>query len=106
MTRNLCIASFVLGLLAVGWVGVGYLGGHALGDLVAAQTRATAETLARRGRPVRTMSVERQDERAMGALFMHFMLETILAARLMERYPACLGQLSDDHRCGACSAAG
>lgn len=29
-----------------------------------------------------------------------------LAARLMERYPACLGQLSDDHRCGACSAAG
>ena len=33
------------------------------------------------------MSVERQDERAMGALFMHFMLETILAARLMEVDP-------------------
>ena len=64
-------------------LGVGYLGGHALGDLVAAQTRATAETLARRGRPVRTMTVERLDERALGGLFMHFMLETILAARLM-----------------------
>lgn len=68
-------------------LGVGYLGDHALGDLVAAQTRATAETLARRGRPVRTMSLETLDERAMGALFMHFMLETILAARLMDVDP-------------------
>lgn len=64
-------------------IGAAYLGGKALGDLVAAQTRATAETLARRGRPVRTMSVKTWDERAIGALFMHFMLETILAARLM-----------------------
>jgi glucose-6-phosphate isomerase len=64
-------------------IGAGYLGGHALGDLVAAQTRATAETLARRGRPVRTMTVETFDERTIGALFMHFMLETILAAKLM-----------------------
>ena len=64
-------------------LGVGYLGGHAIGDLTAAQTRATAETLARRGRPVRVMSVETLDERALGGLFMHFMLETILAARLM-----------------------
>ncbi len=64
-------------------LGVGYLGGHALGELVTAQTRATAETLARNGRPVRTMSVARFDEYSIGALFMHFMLETILAARLM-----------------------
>jgi len=64
-------------------IGAGYLGGHALGDLVAAQTRATAETLARRGRPVRTMTVDSLDEHALGALFMHFMLETILAAKLM-----------------------
>jgi glucose-6-phosphate isomerase len=64
-------------------IGAGYLGGHALGDLVDAQTRATAETLARRGRPVRTMAVETFDEHALGALFMHFMLETILAAKLM-----------------------
>ena len=48
-----------------------------------AQTRATAETLARRGRPVRTMTVESFDEHALGGLFMHFMLETILAAKLM-----------------------
>ncbi len=64
-------------------IGAAYLGDKALGDLVAAQTRATAETLARRGRPVRTMAVETWDERALGGLFMHFMIETILAARLM-----------------------
>lgn len=64
-------------------IGAAYLGEKALGDLVAAQTRATAETLARRGRPVRTMKVAALDEFALGGLFMHFMLETILAARLM-----------------------
>lgn len=64
-------------------LGVGYLGGHAIGDLVGAQVRATAETLARRGRPVRTMTVDTLDERALGGLFMHFMLETILAGKLM-----------------------
>jgi glucose-6-phosphate isomerase len=49
-----------------------------IGDLVAAQGRATSDTLARNGRPARRMHVERLDERAMGELLMHFMLETIL----------------------------
>jgi glucose-6-phosphate isomerase len=49
-----------------------------IGDLVAAQGRATADTLARNGRPTRRIHVERLDARAMGELLMHFMLETIL----------------------------
>jgi glucose-6-phosphate isomerase len=57
--------------------------GRTIGDLVAAQGRATAETLAKNGRPVRTMHVEKLDEAALGALLMHFMLETIIAARLL-----------------------
>ncbi len=57
--------------------------GHTVGDLVASQQRATAETLARNGRPVRVLDVERIDERHLGALMMHFMLETILAAHLL-----------------------
>jgi glucose-6-phosphate isomerase len=57
--------------------------GKTIGDLVAAQGRATAETLARNGCPVRTMHVETLDETSLGALLMHFMLETILAARLI-----------------------
>jgi glucose-6-phosphate isomerase len=57
-------------------------GGKTIGDLVAAQGRATAETLAKNGCPVRTIHVETLDERSLGALLMHFMLETILAAHL------------------------
>ena len=57
--------------------------GRRIGDLVAAQGRATADTLAKNGCPVRTMHIERLDERSLGALLMHFMLETIIAARLL-----------------------
>ncbi|GGK40192.1 glucose-6-phosphate isomerase [Salinarimonas ramus] len=53
--------------------------GKTIGDLVAAQGRATADTLAKNKRPVRTIHVDTLDERAMGHLLMHFMLETILA---------------------------
>jgi glucose-6-phosphate isomerase len=63
--------------------GVDYLGGRHMGDLVDAEARATAETLSRRGRPIRTMRLKQVDESAMGALFMHFMLETIVMGRLM-----------------------
>jgi glucose-6-phosphate isomerase len=62
---------------------LGYLAGRSLGDLLAAEARATYETLARNGRPTRLITLDRLDEEAMGALFMHFMLETILTARLI-----------------------
>jgi len=58
-------------------------GGKRVGDLVAAQGRATSDTLARNGRPVRTIHIEQLDEHSLGALLMHFMLETIIAARLL-----------------------
>lgn len=59
------------------------LGGKTIGDLVAVQGRATVETLAKNGRPVRTIHVPKLDEAALGELMMHFMLETIIAARLI-----------------------
>jgi glucose-6-phosphate isomerase len=58
-------------------------GGKRIGDLVAAQGRATAETLAKNGVPVRTMHLSRLDEEHIGELLMHFMLETIVAAHLL-----------------------
>ncbi|HWK01876.1 MAG TPA: glucose-6-phosphate isomerase [Xanthobacteraceae bacterium] len=58
-------------------------GGKKIGDLVAAQGRATADTLAKNGCPVRTFHVAKCDERALGGLMMHFMLETIVAAHLL-----------------------
>ena len=59
------------------------LGGRTIGDLVAAQGRATAETLAKNGCPVRTIHIEKLDEQSLGALMMHFMLETMIAAHLL-----------------------
>jgi glucose-6-phosphate isomerase len=57
--------------------------GKTIGDLVVAEGRATAETLAKNGCPVRTLHVARLDEAALGELMMHFMLETIIAAHLL-----------------------
>ena len=48
-----------------------------------AMARATAETLAANGHPVRVIRLQRLDEAVLGALFMHFMLETIIAADLL-----------------------
>src|SRR5215472_14267061 len=64
-------------------LGLDYLAGRATGDLVAAEARATAETLARNGRPVRQIMLRVVDERSMGGLMMHFMLETMIMGRLM-----------------------
>ena len=63
--------------------GLGYLAGRTAGDLVAAQAEALPQALARAGRPVRTFDLPTLDERSLGALMMHMMLETILAARLL-----------------------
>ena len=58
-------------------------GGKTVGDFVSSQARATADTLAKNQCPLRTISVKKLDEHALGALMMHFMLETILAAHLL-----------------------
>ena len=60
-----------------------YLAGHKLGDLMDAEQRATAQTLIANNRPTRIFRLDALDERVMGALFMHFMLETIIAAHLL-----------------------
>ncbi|MDP6874681.1 MAG: glucose-6-phosphate isomerase [Alphaproteobacteria bacterium] len=64
-------------------LGQDYLAGRSIGDLVGAMQSATADTLVKNGLPVRRLSAERLDERTLGALFMHFMLETLFAADLM-----------------------
>jgi len=62
---------------------LGYLAGRTMGDLMDAEQRATAETLVRRGRPLRLLRLARLDDHALGAMMMHFMLETIIAAHLL-----------------------
>ncbi len=63
--------------------GASYLGGKTIGDIVSAQALAVPEALAKVGRPVRTFDVASLNEEAIGALVMHFMLETILAGRVL-----------------------
>ncbi|MBE9555820.1 MAG: glucose-6-phosphate isomerase [Proteobacteria bacterium] len=60
-----------------------WLAGRSLGDLLEAHARGTADALAAKGRPVRTMRLDAVDEHSLGALMMHFMLETIIAAHMM-----------------------
>ncbi|HWG80665.1 MAG TPA: glucose-6-phosphate isomerase [Stellaceae bacterium] len=62
---------------------LGYLAGRSMGDLLDAEQRATQTSLIRNGRPTRRFELERLDERSLGALVMHFMLETIIAADLL-----------------------
>ncbi|MCZ6863904.1 MAG: glucose-6-phosphate isomerase [Alphaproteobacteria bacterium] len=59
-----------------------WLAGRSMGDLMEAEQRATAETLAKAGRPVRILGIGRLDEKALGALMMHYMLETVIAGHL------------------------
>lgn len=63
--------------------GQAFLAGKTIGDVVDAQAHAIAEALTQAGRPVRTFDLDTLDERSMGALLMHFMIETILAGRLL-----------------------
>jgi len=62
---------------------VGYLSGKKMGDLVDCQQRASAETLAKNGHPVRMIQLEKLDEEVMGALLMHFMIETTLTGYVL-----------------------
>lgn len=64
-----------------------YLAGKTIGDLVDAQQRATAETLIRNERPTRIMTIGEVSEESLGALLMHFMMETIIAGHMLGLNP-------------------
>ncbi len=59
-----------------------YLAGKTMGDLLQAEAEATAATFVQNGRPTRLFRIKTVDERVLGALMMHFMLETMFAAEL------------------------
>jgi glucose-6-phosphate isomerase len=59
-----------------------YLTGHTMGDLLQAEADATATATVQAKRPTRVIRVAEVDERTIGALMMHFILETIFAAHL------------------------
>lgn len=60
------------------------LAGRTAGDLVDAEQKAIGDVLVKSGRPTRTIEIPSLDEKTLGALIMHFMMETIFAADLYE----------------------
>lgn len=63
--------------------GLDYMAGRTIGDTVTCQSRATQKALRARGRITREFVIEDMNERALGALFVSFMLETVIMAHLM-----------------------
>lgn len=66
-----------------GFENLSYLAGRTMGDLLDAEQRATIATLVNRGCPTRVIAIKEADECTLGALMTHFMLETMLTARLI-----------------------
>ncbi|MFO1243440.1 MAG: hypothetical protein U1E36_09660 [Rickettsiales bacterium] len=59
------------------------IAGKHMGDIMAAFQNGTVGTLVKTGKAVRIIHIDKTDEYTMGALFMHFMLETSLTAKLL-----------------------
>tara|TARA_B100001123_G_scaffold122029_1_gene142025 strand:+ start:40 stop:1332 length:1293 start_codon:yes stop_codon:yes gene_type:complete len=64
-----------------------YLKGRTIGDVFAASGNATALTLTHAGRPTRLFKLLNVDERSIGALMMHLMIETVVVANLISVDP-------------------
>lgn len=60
-----------------------YLSDRSMGDLLYAEAKATVATLKDKGCPVQVLSFETLDTQTMGALLMHFMIETVLVAQML-----------------------
>jgi len=60
-----------------------YLKDHRISDVVHAEAHATAKTLADRGKYLRCIYIDKLDEHTIGALLMHFILETIFTCHLL-----------------------
>ena len=59
------------------------LDGHTIGDLMAVEYKATSQALIDKGRPVRSFHLSSLNENVLGALLMHFILETFVMADLL-----------------------
>jgi len=68
---------------AQGAAALAHLAGKRVGDVMQALQFGTVETLKRHQLPLRVLAMEDLDAYALGALLMHLMLETMLAAHLL-----------------------
>ena len=64
-------------------IDIGPLNNQTMGELLKASQKGTVQSLIKNGHPVRLIRTKEVNETTLGALMMHFMLETIIAADLM-----------------------
>lgn len=67
----------------IGHPACSYLTHHTISDVQHASQQATIDTLIAHHRPVRVITLTQLDEKSLGALTMHFMLETFFTAYLL-----------------------
>ena len=68
-------------------IGMDFLKGHSLGELMQASCDATTKTLWHSGRPTRVLNISEITAKSMGAVMMHFILETVFSASLLDVNP-------------------
>lgn len=61
--------------------------GKSMGHLMQAEQQATIDTLVNNGCPTRVLKLEKLDESVMGALMMHYIIETLAMAYLLQVDP-------------------
>ncbi len=68
-------------------IGMDFLKDHSLNELMQESCDATTETLWRHSRPTRVIDINEITVKSMGALMMHFVLETVFSAHLLDVNP-------------------
>jgi len=75
--------SLKVSLPYIGHIAVDLFQGKTMGDLMMAEQKATIDTLQRHHCPTRVIQLHTLDEKILGGLMMHYILETLAMAHLM-----------------------
>jgi glucose-6-phosphate isomerase len=87
MTMDYKEDSFKVSLPSVGHPAVDLFQSKTMGDLMAAEQKATIDTLRHHHCPTRVIHLKNLDENTLGGLMMHYILETLAMAHLMDVNP-------------------
>ena len=79
--------SFKVQLPPVGHSAVDLFQGKTMGNLMVAEQKATIDTLRRHNCPTRVIELKTLDAKTLGGLMMHYMLETLAMAHLLNVNP-------------------
>ena len=67
--------------------GMQFIAGKKMGDLMEAEQNSTLQTLINKKLPTRVIFIKKINYKSLGALMMHFFLETITVAKMLKLNP-------------------